>query len=529
VTANPDLSNLLVRGGKIFGGPAPAAPEWCEAVLVREGKVTAVGGSDELRSEAGEIREVDLDGALLLPGLCDAHMHMASGGASIGKVVLAGLDLTGVQQALREAATDWRKGETSWNKTCDWIEATNWEPARCRLEASVLDQITSERPLLVFSRDRHSCCCNSAALKLTGITADTPDPPGGAIGRSSGSRPNGLLYENAIGLVVAALPESDTATWRRFILEAQEYLLSLGLTAVSEVLTSGTETVFRDLDRSGELILDIDGWLRIENWSTGEPPPPDGDRFHLRTIKLLLDGAFGSGTAALEQPFTDSPDSNGMLLYSDEELIELVLPAVKASWRLALHSIGDRAVAQACRILARLPRVDSAPHRIEHVQLLPEEGIQSLVRSGATASVQPVHLIDDQPWLPLRIGAERCRRSFVWRSLLDAGVTVALGSDWPIASADPLLNLHAAINRCGFNQEPQPDFDLAEALPPYDAVRAATHGWAAAAGGQGHRGSIVPGQTADFTAVAGVSEDLRDWSGAEVTMTFCQGKAVFQK
>ena len=521
------MRSYLING-RVFGGCGFDTPEWAEAVLVEEGRVAAVGSLQVCKFASSQVNLSVCElphGTLLLPGLCDAHLHLASGGRALKTVNLGGLDVDGVQRVMREAA---RRSVREGGST-GWMRGTNWEPARCKLDAAILDRVTTARPLFVGSRDGHSCCCNSAALKLAGISSSTPDLPGGIIGRSSDGNPNGWLYESAVELVRAVMPEADAAAWRSSILQAQQHLLSLGLTAVSEVLNPGTEAIYRELDRSGELVLEVDGWLRIEDWSDGEPPPPDGDRFRLRTIKLFLDGAFGSGTAALEQPYADAPDSNGMLLHSDGELVERLLPVVKAGWRLAMHAIGDRAVAQACRVLAQLPRAASGPHRIEHLQLLPEDGVQMLARSGAAASVQPVHLTQDQPWLSTRIGALRCRRSFIWRSLVDAGVALTLGSDWPVSSADPLQNLHVAVNRRGFGQEPLREFDPAEALPPCAAIRSATNGWAAAAGVAGRRGCIIPGQTADFTAVMGVSEELRDWSGARVVMTICRGRVVFQR
>ncbi len=316
----------------------------------------------------------------------------------------------------------------------------------------------------------------------------------------------------------------DERCCRRFILRAQDYLLERGLTAVSEILSPGSESVFRELDRSGRLVLFVDGWRRVEEWDRTSPPPESGERFRVETLKLFLDGSFGSRTAALEDPYLDDPGDRGMLFYEDGELAGLLSAAGDAGWRVAMHAIGDRAVRQACRAIDSLGWKHRGRFRLEHLQLIPAGFAADLARCGAAASVQPVHLPDDQVWLAARIGPERCRRSFVWRSLLEAGMPLALGSDWPVAPPDPLLNIHIAVNRAGFGEKVRAEFATGEGLDPVSAVRAATYGWAVAAGMEGFRGAIAPGRAADLTLVSGVSPDLADWSEAKIELTVCGGE-----
>jgi len=520
---NQNPRRLALTNGRIFAGSGWDKPTWADYLLVENGNITEVGKASETSISQGSAEIVNLEGALVLPGLCDAHLHLSVGGRTLRIPNLEGLDQRGVIEALKEYASSLK------DLPAIWIEAINWESWLCQLNADLLDDVLPGRCVVVFSRDLHSCCCSMSALSAAGIDRDTADPQGGIIERDSNQRPNGVLREAATGLIKEVMPPPTADEIERAILRAQDYIISLGLTAINEMLYEGSEQIYRRLDEEDRLKIDIDAWLKIEDWDGSSIPPADGNRFRNNTLKLFLDGALGSRTAAMYEPYLDVPDMRGVLFYTDNELRELVRPALEKGWSLAIHAIGDRAVEQACRLLSKSPGVGGRLHRIEHVQVLPEDGVRMFAESGAAASIQPVHLIDDQRWLPPRIGKERCRRSYCWRSLYNAGISIAFGSDWPVASPDPLLNLHAAINRCGFDDLPSEYFDMNEGLPPFIAIRTATHGWAVAVGLSDKRGSITPGQSADLTVVSGVSDDLSDWSKAGVLMTISRGEVVFKK
>lgn len=514
------MKSLLLRGGKIYGGTGWNPPRWADSLLVANGVIRAVG-TEALQEPAAQVATtLDLGGALVLPGLGDAHLHLAQGGRTLQMTNLRGLDLSGILQSLRDAAATPSDGNDTW------IRAVNWESWRASLDAEALDRAVLERPTVVFSRDLHSCCVNTLGLKAAGITSTVPTPAGGEIVRDPAGNPRGILRDTAVRLVLDALPIPDPKSWQQAVKKAQAYLLSLGVTAVSEVLEPDTEGVYFNLDWQGELVLDVDGWRRWNGSAVTEPPPPPGRRFRVGTLKVFLDGSFGSRTAALNQPYLDEPDNRGILMFEDRELVECLMPAVRLGWRIAFHAIGDRAVEQACRVLSHLPKAPGGPHRIEHVQHCSPEAVRMLPGTGAAASVQPVHLLDDSPWLGKRIGRERCRWTFIWRTLYRSGVPLALGSDWPVASPDPLLALHAAVNRAGFDDAAHPDFDRTEALPPTAAIRAATFGWAYAAGLSERRGGIAPGMAGDLTVIRNPDRELKDWSQAKVLYTICNGEIV---
>ncbi|MFH0765639.1 MAG: amidohydrolase [Calditrichota bacterium] len=520
---NASSPRILVVG-RIFGGSGWNPPHWAEAMVIQSGRIRAVGPLAELDAYPGINHRIDYKDALILPGLGDAHLHLAAGGRALGMVDLGGKRGEAIVRLLSE------RGRQSAADNAGWVEAFNWDSALADLDAQKLDSICADLPVLIHKRDLHGCCCNNLALRRAGITAATLDPESGRLGRDPQGLPNGLLFESAVGLVRDLVPEPSLENQRRFILRAQEYLMGLGLTAVSEVLETATEDIYRRLDESSEIKLFVDGWRRYENWDQESPPDTAGHNFRVNTLKLFLDGAFGSETAALEHPYLSNSANKGMLFWRDQELHEALLKGAAKGWNLALHALGDRAVRQAFRVVE--PIAEQFPQtrfRFEHLQLIPENlfiseyfrerRLQSAVTTKVVtpgwnliASVQPVHLLDDQAWLPDRIGVERCSRAFIWKSWLDHGIPLAFGSDWPVASPDPRLNLHVAINRQNYAGTIHPAFASDENLAPSWAIRATSWGWAVAAGLTTVRGSITPGQRAAFTIVENGDQDLRDWS-----------------
>lgn len=521
--------DLLFSGGRIFGGTGWNDPEWLSGVLVVGGKIAATGAVTDLldlhknlhkNTPEKSLKKIDVDGAVLLPGLCDGHLHLAVGGRTLELTNLSGMDKAQVEQALRATAIKVAADEDKW------LQAFNWDPSRCSLTADDLERWIPNRLVIINQIDLHGGCCSHAVLRKAGIDDSITDPPGGCIGRYPTGKPNGLLYEAAIDPVRAAVPSPTPDEIRRNILRGQDFLIRKGLTAVSDVLNSKTEVYYCELDENGQLDLQVDAWRRVEEWDWKSPPPPAGKRFQLHTLKTFLDGSFGSRTAALNESYKDQPQNYGTLFMSDKELADLVRAANATGWKLALHAIGDKAVEQAIRVMRDLPHPDIGRHRIEHMQLLLPRNVSSFAKAGLIASIQPVHLIDDQHWLANAIGKKRTRQSSIWQSLYKKGVTLVIGSDWPVANPDPLLNIHASINRCGFNQQPSPNDDSAEALSPTTAIRAASKGWAEAASLDHRRGTISAGLDADFTLVSGLPDDLSDWSRAVVEMTICAGKVL---
>jgi hypothetical protein len=511
------MKNLKLVGGRVYGGTGWNPPKWHNSVLIRDGIIDNVDSIDDSKI-SNEI--ISIDNALALPGLCDAHMHLVVGGLSLRIPDLEGLKLQRVIAALRNYIDSENAPKHGW------VKAFNWQPWLCKLDAKTLDKVIPDRPLIVHNMDLHSCCCNSLALEKAGFGNDSQGFSPDIVECDENGKPTGILKEEAVQRFHDVIPSPSSVEIEEAILTAQDYLLSLGITAISEVLQPNSDIIYRRLNDNGKLKLDVDAWLRLEDWKPGMQPVDFGRRFRINTIKVFLDGSLGSRTAAMCEPYNDKPNHSGILNYNDDELLRLLTPVVNCGWRLAVHAIGDSAVKQFCRIAKKLPRLKDITNRIEHVQVLPVEGADIVAESSAVASIQPVHLIDDQRWLEVSIGAERCKRNAVWQSLFNAGIPLATGSDWPVASPDPRLNLHCAINRCGFEEKPLECCLISEALSPHIAIRAASYGWAVAAGLEKHRGAISAGQKADLTVISGISEDMKDWSDAKIEMTICDGEIV---
>jgi len=507
----------LFRNGIFWGRNGWLDSRLTTQVLTVDGRIAGIGVEvDDQPVQPSEV--IDLQGALVLPGLCDAHMHLAHGGRTFEMLDLSGLDYPKASNLLRQRREQINGG--------DWIIAFNWDRLHCTLNRGLLDKAVSDSPTIVYGRDLHSCCANSMALRIGGVDRSTASPDGGKIEKDGDGSITGILYETAVKLVANKIPVPSRSDWRKGILAGQEYLIKQGLTAVSEVLEAELEPVYRQLDEEGQLKLYVEGWRRVEHWDGISTPPSGSSRFSTRTLKLFLDGAFSSRTAALLEPF-EGTDNRGVLFYQDQELREILTLGIQYGWRFAIHALGDGALAQLGRVVPTLPLSKwGRDIRIEHAELLPAEPLPAGLLNRSVISVQPIHLIDDQKWLGGLIGKERCLRTFVWRSLVEQGVPVALGSDWPVASPDPLKNIHITINRADYGERAHPDYDFSEALSPDSAILACTDGFVTAISGETAPEPIQVSKSADFTVVTGVSADLRDWSQAKVVMTIIRGEVL---
>lgn len=513
--------DLLLVNGRVFGGEKWAQPTWSDSVLIKNGIIAAVGNGLKRDKSSQKSLTINLEGDLVLPGLCDAHLHLSVAGRSLGLINLEGCGISEIRDKLLPFL---KKSKLSNG----WIQAFNWEPSFCSLTSTDIEDWLPGRDVIIYQKDLHGCCCSFNALEKIGISLDTPDPTNGIIGRNRDGVPNGLLYESAMIKASNLVSKPGKDGLRRNILNAQEFLLQLGLTCVSENLSTDTEDIYVELDTDNQLKLFVDVWKKYEDWDQESPPPKRLKNLQINTLKLFADGSFSSRTAALQQPYSDLHSESGNLIFTNESLKDRILKAEDYGWRVAIHAIGDAAIRQVCEVMSQLKFNSALPHRIEHTQLLPDDFIEKFSETRLIASIQPVHLLDDQAWLPARIGLQRCANVCVWNSLYEKGVTLALGSDWPVASPDPMLGLHAAVNRCSFNGEMNSAFNAQEALQPHLAIRAASYGWAKAANLSSEKGSISPGLDADLTVVTDYDEALVDWSSAKIKKTICKGVIVYE-
>jgi predicted amidohydrolase YtcJ len=519
------MSDLLFEGGRIHVGDGTSV----EALLTRDGRVVAVGRRDELRREAGGAESIDLRGGLMVPGWFDAHVHfiwwaeaMARLDVSDTATVEEALDRIGARaRTLPEGA--WVLGgrfdKNTWGR---WPTAVD------------LDRVTGGRPAVLRSRDGHSRWLNTAAIARAGITRDTATPAGGAIFRDDRGEATGVLQENANALADGVIPpptdeqmladarRGQTEAWRRGI---------TGLEDLDQFLGKSPLAVLERMRDAGELALRVYMGIphaRLADALEQKMRTGEGDEW-LRTghLKIFADGALGSQTAALEEPYEGSRD-RGILTVDPGQLAQDVAAAAAAGIAVAIHAIGDRAVHVALDAIE--PTRSSAPQlrqKIEHVQLVRADDLSRFGALGVVASMQPIHATSDRDLADRYWGASRVARAYPWRTLRRTGAVLAFGSDAPVEPIDPLLGIHAAVSR----RRPQDDeawrpeqrLTIEEALAGYAA------GPAYAMSSERVSGSLRVGMRCDATVVdrdlARCSED--ELLGARVRATITGGVVRF--
>jgi predicted amidohydrolase YtcJ len=524
-----DAVTLVLVNAQIF--TARDESEVVEALAIAGDKIAAVGSSAQLRQLAGpHTRIVDLEGKFVGPGFHDAHQHFEGGGRSLAQLNFYGVKtrdevLARVAAAVKEAEPGrWIVGR-GWDHTL-WSGA-QW-PTR-----QDLDRVAPDHPVYLRRADGHVVWVNSKALTLAGVTDKTPDPPAGVIEREAGSRqPSGILKEAALELIEPVESRRDI---RRFIALALEQARRRGVTSVQDG-GSDLEELIR-LREAGELTVRIYKWGELDGDLARYAElrrrfPPSDSRLVFGALKGFVDGTLGSSTAALLEPFADKPESRGILNYADDKLEALVARATRAGFQVALHAIGDRGARQALRAYAKVADRGGRAlrHRVEHVQVVHPDDLPLFSRAGVIASIQPCHLITDQRWVDQRLGPERARqRGYLWKTLHDRGVPLALGTDWPVEPLDPLRNLYAAVTRRRVDPPRGDGWSVDQRLTLKRALRAYTYGSAFAAHLEQRRGTLAPGQDADLVVLdreilGGPPEALLR---AKVQATVLGGKVVF--
>lgn len=498
------LADILLINGRIYTMD-PQCPR-ASALAVCGGRIRAVGG-DDLRTLAGPGTEVvDLEGRALLPGLTDSHLHLTWFALGLQQVDLTGTaSLADVQARLAERVTATPAGE--------WILGRGWHqeewPDRWFPTAAALDAVAPDHPVLLIARSGHALVANSTAMERAGVTAETPDPPGGRIVRDEAGRPTGLFLEEAMRLVQQVVPDPDAAALAQILPLALEHLARLGLTAVHDMSGLTALEAYQRLREDGvPLPLRAVFYLPLEGLDHARALRLRfglGDDFlRIGGVKVFADGALGPRTAAMLEPYIGEPENRGILTLEPEELREVVRQAAEGGLALAVHAIGDRANRLVLDALEVLPLENRARlrHRIEHVQLIHPDDIGRLAALGVVASMQPIHAVQDAPMADRYWGPARCATAYAWRSLLDAGTVLAFGSDCPVESPNPFLGIHAAVTRSRPDEYGGPEgWVPAQRITVEEAIRAYTWGAAWAAGLEDRLGTLTPGKWADLVVL----------------------------
>ncbi|WP_433389454.1 amidohydrolase [Micromonospora sp. KLBMP9576] len=487
----------------------PARPH-AEAMLVRGERIVAVGGLDECRDRAGAgARRVDLDGMTVLPGLIDSHLHSALYVRGLQQVDLRGT--TSLDEALARIG-----GHAATLAPDAWLFGGRWDSHKwtrpVQPTRADLDRVCPDRPAVLPSIDGHTTWVNSAALRRLGIDAGTPDPVGGQIVRDERGEPTGILREAAGDAAYDMLRSPQAGDLVAQLRTHLPRLLSVGLTSIHDLDGQDCRAAYETLYARGELPLRVHKTIPAtaldeaidRGWATG-----DGDRW-LSTgpVKIFTDGALGSHTCLMTEPYDGEPGNHGIAVTPAEEFERLVAKAAGAGIAVAAHAIGDAANQMVLRAYARWQEsartspsaVRRLRHRIEHTQHLRPADVSLLARLGVTASMQPTHCTSD---IPLTRGmlAGRDLASYAWRSLLDAGATVAFGSDAPVEDPDPFFGIHAAVTRQQPDGTPPGGVDPHERVDLDTALRCFTEAGAYASYEEHLKGRLTPGMLADFIAL----------------------------
>jgi len=530
------VATTLFYGGRIHVRSGVSA----EALLARDGRVVAVGRASDLARDAGGAERIDLRGGLMTPGWFDAHVHFMWWGFQMAELDLRGTKT--IEEALEQIGRRTRDvGPGRW-LTGGRFDKNSW--GRWPTAAD-LDRVTGDRPTVMRSRDGHSRWLNTAALRAAKIGKDTVAPEGGAIFRDASGAPTGVLQERANELADRAVPAATEADCDAATMRAQEEALRRGVTGVESLEQASSYAALQRARGRGELkvraVMGIPHRSLALSLPTtavasrpGAPAPApqirdatsfdfdaalkngmrtgQGDEWlQLGHVKFFTDGALGSQTAALEDPY-EGTDDRGILTFDPMELRTDVGRAAAGGLAVAVHAIGDRAVRVALDAIA--PTRITSPalrQRLEHIQLVREEDLGRFGALGIIASMQPIHCPSDRDLADRYWGPKRTPRAYPWRTLLDRGAVLAFGSDAPVEPIDPLLGIHAAVTR----RRPG-DRDAwfpAQRLTLDEAIHAYTAGAAYATGREREWGTLEVGMRCDATVV---DRDLAKLDEAEI-------------
>lgn len=531
-SSGADRAPVLFRHPRIHTGVVDARP--VSAVLAVNGRVLAVGDARELgrRAPTGT-RVVDLEGAAVVPGLYDAHIHSASSARVRDAVDLRGTtDLADALQRIRHYAAD--HPGTGWLLGGGW-DANVWTPPQTP-HRTALDSACPDRPALLSSIDAHSAWANTAALQAAGIHGDTPDPAGGVIVRDPDGLPTGILREHATGVVRRAIPAEEPQHRRSLLLRGQQHLLSLGLTSIYDIDGEDARADYLAIHRAGELLLRVTKAIPVEHLDAAIAEgrrTGDGDAwFSTGAVKVFGDGALGSRTCLMTRPFADDPANSGVAVTSVEEMTAFATAATAAGIAVATHAIGDLANRRVIDVYEQLAarRPSSLRMRIEHTQFLRPEDVARMGRLGIVASMQPTHCTTDRDLVD-RVLDGHDLVAYGWRSLLGAGAPLAFGSDAPVEDPNPFPGLHAAITRTRVDGTPAGGWQPQERLTPAQALAAHTVGSAYATGEEHRKGRLVPGLLADLVAVDTdpLGPEVDALPTARVLTTVIGGRVAWQR
>jgi len=536
-TTSAHPADLVLVSAKIWTGDG-TRPE-ATALAARNGRIVAVGTDEEIRAWKGP-KTVVLEGKgrRVVPGFIDCHTHMSMGG----------FNLLAVDLRHTKGPADFTRRLAEFAKTRPagrWMTDGAWDhqvwanpvlPTR-----AMLDPATGDRPACLSRTDGHMMVCNSLALKLARVSRDTPDPPGGVIVRDSTGEPTGVLKDAAMDLIGSARPPRTAAEVEEALATAVRHAAENGVTSVQDLPGDARDLdAWEKLRSDGKLTVRVSYRPSLSEWEKARDrraAMKNDEWLSIGGVKGYMDGSLGSSTALFFQPYTDDPKTTGVYAAEAIPLSRLetrVASADAAGLPVEVHAIGDRANAEILDVYERVSKKNGPKDRrfrIEHAQHLRAEDIPRFAKLGVIASMQPYHAVDDGRWAEKRIGLERCRTTYAFRSLLDSGATLVFGSDWDVAPLSPLEGIDAAVNRRTLDGKRPEGWIPEQKIAVEEALRAYTATAAFAGFEEKEKGTLAQGKLADFVVLSRdpLSIPVRELDGVRVDRTVAGGRTVYSR
>ena len=515
----------------------PARPT-AEAIAILGNRIVAVGSTKEIKKLAGSgTRTIDAKKRVVLPGFNDSHTHFLSGGFQLASVDLRDADTPQeFASRIRVFASKVPKGR--------WITGGDWDHERwpdAKLPAKeLIDSFTADTPVFVNRLDGHMALANSAALKLAGVTRQTLDPPGGVIVRDKNGEPTGVLKDAAMSFVWRVKPPESFEEKIAAARAATNHAAKLGVTSIQDMSAGADVGVYQALLDRCELktrvyaVSPLPAWERLAR--TGVRAHFGSEMLRVGGLKGFSDGSLGSTTALFYEPYRDEPSTSGIAtdeMYPEGVMFKRVVEADRAGLQIMIHAIGDRANDLILSIYEQVERENGTRDRrfrIEHAQHLRAKDIPRFARDRVIASMQPYHAIDDGRWAEKRIGKDRAKTTYAFRSLLDSGATLAFGTDWTVAPLDPMLTIYAAVTRRTLDGKNSKGWVPEQKISVEETVRAYTLGSAYAEFQENVKGSIRAGMLADLVILSRdiFKIDPKEIEKVKVELTMVDGRVVYE-
>ena len=521
----------LFIGGTVLTGPEQT-PQKNYAVYAVDGVIREVGPAADMQRAHPRVNVIAVIDGTILPGLTDAHAHLYGLGLSLDVVRLTETQsLDEVIARVKERASRTPAGE--------WIIGRGWDqndwPVKEFPNKSALDAAVPYHPVFLRRVDGHAGYVNSAALRAAGVTATSKVPDGGRVIRDSNGEPTGVFVDTAMELVERAIPAPTAAQRKARVRAAAEAIAASGLTEIHDAGIDGTTiAAVKELIDAKQFPIRVYAMLTdddalLDTWFASGPLRDHGGRLTIRSVKVYADGALGSRGAALLAPYSDDPGNSGLMIAKPEHIADVARRARAKGFQVHTHAIGDRGVRNVIDAYSQAGVTPAERFRVEHLQVIALSDIPRLVSHGIIASMQPTHATSDMPWAERRVGAERIKGAYAWRTVLNAGGRLALGSDFPVEDVNPFFGIYSAVTRQDQQGTPAGGWYPDQRLTLAEAIRGFTKDAAYAAFEESSRGTIEPGKLADLTIVSGdlLAIPATDLFKAKVRYTVVGGEVVF--